>query len=360
MKIWVSLIIVVIGAAVYIAFSSNDGQKPVRNDRGPTPVIVTPVIRDVFVERVEALGTTRAAESITITSNVTETVASIHFEDGMHVRQGDLIVTLAKSEEDAQLAAARVNLAEQQREYRRIEGLVRDKTVPESQLDERRTQVEIAKLQIRETQARMDDRILTAPFDGVLGLRQVSVGALVSPGDVITTLDKIDTIKVDFSVPAVFLARLRPGLPIVVSSPALADETFSGTITQLDSRVDPVTRSIVARAELPNPDERLKPGILMTIDLIKDEREVLIVPEESLVPLQDRTYVWVIDQTDAPTAVRTEVTIGLRRPGEVEVVTGLAEGQLVIVRGTTRVQPDAPIQIIETRSPDRGQLAQQE
>jgi membrane fusion protein (multidrug efflux system) len=323
---------------------------PVKANKAPTPVDVLEVRPKEVVDRIEALGTALANESARISANVTETIVDIHFEDGQMVQKGDLLVTLYQDEERAQRAAATEQLAEHKRELKRLRELVREDVIPQRDYDERLTLLNIAHQRIKEIEARIADRTLRAPFDGVLGLRQVSAGALVEPGDLITTIDDLSRIKLDFRVPTTFLGALQPGSEIHAHSAGLGDERFEGKVATIGTRIDPDTRSVLVRAVIANPEARLKPGMLMTVDLFYDQRQTLMIPEEAVVPVQHRNYVLVVGEDFI--VERKEIVIGQRYLGEVEVVEGLSEAEMVIVRGTTRVQPGAQVSI-RHRNPSR-------
>jgi membrane fusion protein (multidrug efflux system) len=175
-------------------------------------------------------------------------------------------------------------------------------------------------------------------------LRRVSVGTLISPGDVITTLDDTSVIKLDFSVPENFLASLREGLSIRATAPAYPGRSFTGSVSSIDSRVDLTTRSVTVRALLANLDGALKPGMFLNVALANDEREALVIPEEALTPEAERQYVFVVTEGKVS---RREVRIGGRRPGSVEVVAGLSAGERVIVEGTQKVRDGASVKGIE-------------
>ena len=304
----------------------------------PLPVIATEARMAPFEDRVEALGTLLAYESIVISSTITETVRAIHFDDGDRVEMGQLLVELNSAEERALLEEATALAAEARRQYERLKSLHTQGQAALSLLDERQREWEAAEARVRSIEARLADRALRAPFAGVLGLRNISVGALVEPGNVITTLDDDSVMKLEFAVPSAFLPDLRPGLRILATAQALGGRTFQGEVAAIDSRVDPVTRSIRVRAHLPNPERVLRPGLLMEVDLSRRPRQNIRLPEEALVPLGDRQYVLVIDEADGNRVARREVTIGTRRPGEVEIVAGLDVGEKVISHGTTRVR----------------------
>lgn len=342
----IGIVIVVLMAVAAAVWYFQDPETPSAGGKsgGPVPVVVAPVVRDVFATTVQAVGTARANEAVDISAKVTETVAEIAFEDGQRVQAGDLIVQLSNARQMAELELAKVNLAEQQREYRRLAGLVQQKAISQSQLDAQKSRLEAARAQLAAAQTSLADRRIVAPFDGVLGLRRVSPGALVEPGDVITTLDAIDPIKLDFTVPETYLATLRPGLSVSAFTTAYPGETFAGEVVSIDSRIDPATRAVTVRAHVPNPEGRLRPGMLLTVELVSERRESLILPEAALVPLGEHQYVFVVDEANK--AQRVEVTLGRRRPGEVEVLSGIAAGDRVVVEGTIRIKPGAETKIV--------------
>jgi membrane fusion protein (multidrug efflux system) len=183
--------------------------------------------------------------------------------------------------------------------------------------------------------ARLDDTVIRASFRGQTGFRHVSVGSFVSPGTLITTLDDTSVIKLDFTVPETYLFVLRRGLPVAASATGLPDRTFTGEVTNIDSRVDPITRSITVRADLPNPDGILRQGMFMTVALRADVEPTLLVPEAAIVPERGHTYVFLVRDG---VVERREVRTGKRRPGDVEIVSGIAERDRVVVDGTQNVR----------------------
>lgn len=314
---------------------------------GPaTPVIVSPVKAVPFEDRVEALGTLRANESVALTASVTETVSALYFDDGDRVEAGKLLVEMTSSEEQAQLREARAREREAASQYRRVQSLAKQGTASQSLLDERSREWQTARAQLVAIESRLSDRLVKAPFSGVMGLRNISVGALVEPGDLISTLDDDSVLKLDLSVPSVYLPTLEPGLPVLAKTRAYGDREFRGELRSIDSRVDPVTRSVVARVLLPNEDRLLKPGLLMQVSLKKNPRTALVVPEAALMPTGREQFVLVaVPEGDGYRAERRQVRIGARRPGLVEVVSGLKPGEQVVTHGTLRVRPGQAVAI---------------
>lgn len=316
----------------------------------PPQVVVAEVRKEPFVDRVEALGTLRANEMVVLTANTTELVTKIHFDDGQRVQAGDVLVEMSSDEERAQLAEARAAAEEARSQYERVRPLAAQGTAAKSQYDERRREWETAQARVAVVESRLADRTIRAPFAGVVGLRKLSVGALVRPGDPITTLDDDGVMKLEFTVPATYVDTLQPGLAIVAKARAYGSREFHGQVRSVDSRVDPVTRSIQARAEIPNPDRALRPGMLMTVVLMKNPRDALVVPESAIVSSGRKSHVFRVDADAGNRVQRREVEVGARRAGEAEIRAGLAAGELVVVHGTQRVRDGQSVQVVPPES----------
>jgi membrane fusion protein (multidrug efflux system) len=318
----------------------------------PTPVITAAVRVAPFEDRIEALGTLRANESVTLTASVTETVNALHFDDGDRVQSGQVLVEMTSAEEHALLNEAKASLDEAERQYRRVQSLATQGTASKSLLDERQRESQTALARVVAIESRLADRLIKAPFAGVVGLRNISVGALVEPGDRIATLDDDAVMKLDLAVPSVHLASLVPGLGVVATARAYGERKFTGEVRSIDSRVDPVTRSVVVRVLLNNTERLLKPGMLMQVTLRQNPRQTLVIPESALMPTgRDQFLLVAKPHEGGHMAERRQIQIGSRRPGEVEVVSGLLEGELVITHGTQRVRPGETVTL---RAIDEG------
>jgi membrane fusion protein (multidrug efflux system) len=300
-----------------------------------------------FTDQIEAVGTLLAQESASISANVTEAVVELRFDDGQPVKAGDILARLDSVEEEATREAARAALAEQSREINRLSDLVKQGAAPAVRLEERETLAELARRRLEEAEAKLADRKIVAPFDGIVGLRRISVGALVTPGTVIATLDQISRMKLDFTVPESFLSDLKPGLKIAAVSTAYPDRKFEGTVTQIDSRIDPVTRSVAVRAEIPNPDGELRPGMLMTTLLHRNPRTSPAVPERAVVPVGRESFVYLVRRTPdgKASAERVPIKAGAREPGIVEALSGLKPGDEIVTDGVMGLTTGAPLQI---------------
>ena len=313
----------------------------------PTPVIVSEARLEPIAERIEALGTLRANESVAITSNVTETISVVHFDDGQRVSEGAMLVEMTSAEEHALLEEAQARVAEAQSQYDRVRSLVAQRSASESLLDERKRDLDTARAVLVALESRLADRVVKAPFDGVVGLRNISRGALVEPGDLITTLDDDSVMKLDFTVPSLYLEQLKPGLQIQARARPYGERAFDGVVRGIDSRIDPVTRSVQVRALLPNPARALRPGLLLRVELLLDPREALVVPEAALLQQGTNHYVMLLVDGDAgPTVERRQVQIGTRQPGLAEIRAGLAVGDRVVTEGQDKARPGQPVQVL--------------
>ena len=313
----------------------------------PKHVIVAPVVLKEISDRVEALGTARANESVNISSNVSEKIKEIHFEDGQAVKAGEILVVLNHAEEQANLKQAQAVRGERKLALERLQQLDERKLAAPDEIDRTRLELAQADASISAIKARISDRVIRAPFDGVVGLRDISVGALVESGDLIATLDDTSQIKLDFSVPAMLLAELKPGLKIKAHATALGNKEYRGEVKSIDSRVDPVTRSVQVRAILPNPDANIIPGILMLVDLLRNTRLANVIPEAALLPLANRQYVMVrVNRDGKDTVEKRAVDIGIRMPGYVEILSGLSVDEQVVTHGNSRVGPGDSLDVL--------------
>lgn len=319
---------------------------------GGPPAVVTTTSASMapWTDRLDAIGTARASESIAITSKLSERVERVRFESGQRVEAGQVLVDLDVGGDVADLDAARTAYREAQRQYERQRQLAGQKLIPTSQLDAQRAARDAAQAQVQQAMARVADRAIVAPFAGVLGLREVSPGQLLGPGTTITTLDAIDTMQVDFSVPEVHLAKLKEGLVVEARSDAWRGEVFRGQVLSVDSRIDVATRSVTVRAAVENSDGKLLPGMLLTLSVLQSEREALVVPEISVQQNGTLSFVYRVDAEGV--AQMAPVTLGAREAGRVEVLDGLAAGDRVVVDGTVKLRPGQRISEAEQPAGD--------
>lgn len=325
-----------------------------KKEQKPTPVIVVSAFKDRFVDKVEAIGTLRANESITLASTVTEIATAINFTDGQRVSKGDILVEMTDKEEKALLDQQRALVNESKQQLDRTRELVKSGAAPNAVLDERQREYSSARAALTALQSRLEDHIIVAPFDGVVGLRNLSPGTLLQPGTPITTLDDDSVMKLDFSVPSVFLSSLKPGIKIVAKASGFSTP-FEGEISAVDSQIDEVTRSVMVRAILSNPESLLKPGLLMTVELQKNPRESIAVPESAIVPEGKKHFVYVVKEGEPPHLIeKREIMIGSRKAGMVEIMTGLQEGEKIVTQGTMMVRDGASVIVTAEQRKDES------
>jgi membrane fusion protein (multidrug efflux system) len=249
-------------------------------------------------------------------------------------------VELDRAQASADLAAATADFVESQGQYNRSRDLVESQVVSKSQYEQLEGTMKANAGRVAAAQARLSDTYIKAPFSGHVGLRRVSLGTLISPGTVITTLDDVSSMKVDFAVPDLYVGELRPGQLVTAHSNAYPGRMFEGKVVSIDSRIDPATRAVIVRAVVPNRDAALKPGMFLTVDLSKERRDALLVPEEALVPEQARQFVYVVD---GAVVAKREVRLGRREPGSVEITEGIVAGDRVVIEGAIKLRDGAAV-----------------
>ena len=309
-----------------------------------------------FADQIRVLGVARSKRSVNITSNTTELITRVMFTDGQRVAAGAPLVELQAREEDADLIQARAQLAQAQREYDRYKILAERGVAPRVTAETAETALQTARAAVAASEARRGDRVLRAPFAGVLGLTTVTPGTLISPGSVITTLDDTSAIRVDFPLPERYLGALQIGTPLSASADAYAGEAFDGRIALLDTRVNEQTRAVIARAEFANPGNRIRPGMMMRVAVHQGRRQSLAVPEAAVQYEGQGAFVYRIARGETgATAQRVEVQTGAVESGYVEIVSGLANNDRIVASGLNRIQPGAPISVEGENAQGRAQ-----
>lgn len=309
---------------------------------GPVSVIVATVNRVPFAQELESVGNARANESVDITAKTSNRITTIRFREGQQVKAGDVLVEFDGEQARANLAEAEAALLDSRSQYQRSRELFATQALSAAQLDQLQATLSANEARVAAARSQLNDTIIRAPFAGRMGLRNISVGSLVSPGTVITTLDDASVIKLDFSVPEAFLATLAEGLSITARTSAYPEAQFKGKVMSIDNRLDPVSRAVLVRGHIDNKDGRLRPGMFMTVKLTRAESPALMIPEQALIPEGDRKFVFAVR---AGKAMRSEVHIGRRRPGEVEITGGLVAGDVVIVEGTQKVRDGVAVKV---------------
>ena len=309
---------------------------------GAAPVLTEIVSLGAVTDEYIALATARANEAIDVTPRISSVVSAIHFNEGQAVAGGAVLVELDSREIRADLDLAEANLRERRSRYGRLEALAASQVVSEVELEEIQAQLQVAEAQVNSARARLEDTVIRAPFDGTVGLRRVSVGGLVQPNTVITTLDDTGVMKLEFSVPEEYLAVVSQGLAIEASGAAWPNRLFAGAVISVDSRIDPMTRSLAVVAELPNEHGDLKPGMFLQVVIARRRENVVLAAEAALVPRQGRQFVFVVNDGRAQ---EREVKLGSRLPGQVEIVRGLDAGEEIVTQGVQRLRDGLPVRM---------------
>ena len=343
-------------SGILIFTASAFAQKSDRSEQTIGVIVQSATVRDLQ-NNIEALGNLRAYESTLITAKTTKTVTHIRFDDGQRVNKGEVLVEMTNAEESALMDEARLTAEEAKKQLERTQSLAKTGAASPAMLDELKRNYDTSNARFLAMQARYKDLLITAPFSGVVGLRDISIGSLVTPGQTITTLNDDGKMKLDFTVPAVYLLSLRIGLPIEAQSRDLGDKIFKGKIFSIDNQVDEATRSIKVRAILDNPTRELQQGLLMTVVVHADIRKAIVVSEASLIPMGSNNFVFVLqpnkdNKADSWLVEKRQVYIGQRYKGLVEIEKGLQAGEKVVTHGIQKIHAGQSVKIIAEQSND--------
>jgi membrane fusion protein, multidrug efflux system len=314
-----------------------------------TAVEVAEVEVGRIVDAMTVTGTMRSDEDANISAEIAGRVNGVHFTEGQPVEQGDLLFTLDDAIYRAEVATAEANLELSRRNDQRATELLQRNAGTERARDEAQAQLAIDEADVHLARTRLDKTRITAPFAGVVGLRQVSVGEYVTPGQDLVNLEDIDPIKVDFPVPERFLSAVEVGQPIEVTVEAWPERTFEGEVYAIDPQINAEGRSIAIRATIDNQERRLRPGLFATVRLITERRDqAVLVPEQAIFAQAGKQYVYKVEDG---TARLTEVRLGGRRVGQAEITSGLEAGDVVVTAGQMKLRDGAPIRVIDAGAP---------
>ena len=312
----------------------------------PVPVEVSAATRGDVRETLHALGTVEAEEQVKVTVEIDAIVRALPFEEGRLVRKGQVLAVLNDTELRAEARRAAALRDQARVTYDRFEQLATEKIASPQDRDNSRAALQVAEANVRLAEARLGKTRVYAPFGGVVGSRLVSPGAYLRAGDAITELARIDTVKVAFAVPERFLADLRRGAGVTLTSVAFPDRKFSGTVNVLDPILDAATRSARLTARIANPQGELRPGMSADVTAVIAERpQAVTVPDEAVFAEGDRNFVFVV-QPDS-TVVRRAVKLGVRQPGRVEIREGLQGGEKVVRAGHQKLFEGAKVSPVE-------------
>jgi|WetSurMetagenome_2_1015567.scaffolds.fasta_scaffold02703_4 membrane fusion protein, multidrug efflux system len=312
-----------------------------------SPVEVIQVKTDTVIEEVSTVGTLRPDESVVIKSEIAGRIQRIEFTEGQKIEAGATLILLDASEYKALLEQNNATLILNKQSYDRIKDLFGKQLTSHQALDEAKSKLDESKAKLAVDKVRLDKMTIRAPFSGILGLREVSQGAYITPGQTLVRLDKLDTMKLDFRIPEVYLSKINNGQTMTITLDSFPGKEFSGKVYAMDLAVDEESRTLLLRAKLPNPNLELQGGLFARVKLVLSQREkALLIPEQAVVPQGGASFVFKAQDGQA---ILTEIKLGQRRTGDVEVIEGLNANDFVITAGQMKLRPNAPIAIISSQ-----------
>ncbi len=319
-----------------LAQGGPGGQMP------PTAVETVQVAPQSLSSTISAVGTLKANEAVTVRPEVAGKIEKVHFEDGQRVAAGAPLFTLDASLVRAEVREWQATRDKSQRDAKRADELSAQKLISQQDVDAKRSELAVNDARLSSAKTRLAKTTITAPFEGVVGLRQVSPGEYVEAGQALVDLVQLDPLKLEFRVPEIHLGKIAAGQAVTVQLDAFPGEKFPGTVYAVDAMVDPQARNVALRAVLDNDDGRLRPGLFARVTLELGSRDdALLVPEQAMWPQGDKQFVYVVKGGKAELV---EVTTGTRANGKVEIVKGLEPGAQVITAGQLKIGPGSPVQ----------------
>jgi membrane fusion protein, multidrug efflux system len=315
------------------------------------PVKAVPVKVGMVTNDVTAVGTLLANEAVMIRPEIDGLIQKIHFDEGQSVGVGARLVTLDPSEFKARLAQAQADVTLDKQRLQRAKDLFAKKFISQQALDEAQGNLARSVARREEAAARLKKTVITAPFTGTIGMRSVSPGQYVQAGDNIVRIENTSPIKLDFKVPEVFLSRIQRDQEVQVKVDAYPTDTFTGRIYAIQAGLDEQTRTVWLRANVPNMDSKLRPGMFARVALILEKMgDSIVIPEQAVVPKGNDSLVMKIVDDKAEIV---KVKLGTRRPGEVQVLEGLAASDVVVTDGQLKLMmmPGAKVMILPNAAP---------
>jgi membrane fusion protein, multidrug efflux system len=340
------------------AAGAGAGAGPAR----PTSVEVAKVESMTLVDETQAVGSLRSRQGVMLRPEVGGRVKQIFFNDGQRVRKGQLMVQFDDQLPQAQLAQARAELSIAEANHKRNQELVAQNFISQRSLDESSAALEVSRAKLSLAQATLQRLQVLAPFDGITGLKQINVGDYLKDGADMVNVEDIDAVLLDFRLPERFQAKIRAGQKAQLSVDALPGRPFSAVIQAVDPLIDANGRSVGVRGCIDNRQQQLRPGMFARVNAVFGSREnALVIPEEAIIPQGGRTFVVKIvsgDKPEAKVSERVAVKVGLRLPGKVEILEGLAAGDTVVTAGHQRLQKDGTVvRVVDLSQPGGGRPA---
>jgi membrane fusion protein (multidrug efflux system) len=325
---------------------SGCGKKSASGPAGgfATQVVAVKVNREAITERLRVVGTVLANETVDLKPEVDGRVIAIHFEEGQRVEEGQLLVELDSGTIEAMLAEAEAIQRLAESKWKRAHDLLTNKTMSQQEADEARAQFDMTGAKVTQMREQLRYMKIRAPFSAIVGARKISPGQVITKQTVMTTLNDIDPVKVEGNVPERFLSLAKVGARFQISLAAFPSEKFEGELYFVAPQLDPVNRTALVKAKIPNADLRIKPGMFASADMtLRVREEAIVIPEAALMPQGERFAVIVVD--GEMTAQMRPVQPGVRNAGRVEIVDGLKEGETVVVEGWQKTRPGGKVKL---------------
>ena len=292
-------------------------------------------------ESLDAVGSILAEASALLRAEVPGQVVGLHFDDGQRVARGDRLFSIEATVLEAEANEARANAEQREAEYKRATELVDDQLISATDFDTARANYNVSLARLRSAEARLSKTVIRAPFDGVAGLRRINIGDYATVGQEVVDVVQLNPLRVEFTLPETQLARVRSGQDVEVTVGAYPDSVFSGTISAIAPQIEVAARNVTLRAELPNPEFKLRPGLFAQVSITLDQRDdAIVIPEQAIWPIgNDKTIFVVVDGA----AVQRVVQLGQRLPGRVQIIDGLAVGDVLVTAGQMKIYDGAKV-----------------
>ena len=353
------LLVVLGGIFGYKMMQISAMQEQMSQPQPAAPVEVTRVQKSEWLPSVDAVGSTRAINGISVANEVAGVVASLNFESGQSVKQGDILVRLDTDTDEAALQARQTEADLAKLQFERFGNLLPQKAVSQSQYDEAKANYDAARARVVEARALMNKKVIRAPFDGVVGLRQVDLGEFLAVGSPIVEINMLDPIYVDYTLPEKELSKLVVGDRVEAQVAAYPDQEFVGEVQSINSSINPESRTLAVRAKLDNKEQQLRPGMFVRVKSLRREpRQLLSLPREAISYNTYGDYVFLIESGEDGNSLkvkRQQVTTGAVHEGRVEIVQGLEAGDRVVATGLVRLRNEQSVQLVEdATASDKG------
>ena len=297
---------------------------------------------------VKAVGTLLAEASATLRSEVPGQILVVHFKEGQRLAKGAKLYSLEATVLEAEVNEARANVERSDAAFQRAQELHAKQLISTTEYDAARANYNVDVARLLSSRAKLSKTVIRAPFDGFVGLRRINVGDYATAGQELVDVVQLDPLRVDFSVPEILLPKVKPGQLIEVTVDAYPDEVFAGNITAVAPKSDVQGHNLEVRASLPNGELKLRPGLFVSVKVsLGVKPDAIIIPEQAIWPIgQNKTVYIVVDGK----AERRVVRLGERRPGEVEVVSGLEVGEVIVTAGQMKLHDGAAVQSVPGRT----------